>query len=661
MGVLGGGTPDRGASRLPKSKTQSWKEIFTRFRNHENLENGGKDRSPHGGETKASELKESSHLQKGSKGSRQEQLGGHGTRRRLPIPKSSELPQFPQAEPQTPQPLTCRRDPEMVSQGESPLDGGMQSKDNQKKQEETQSRRTCLSRTIPSGGVDINSPRIRAVERKENRRSDDLGTGSTKVREKSRARTSMVVSQHMEEEREEQKSDKISEEQQAVRADRGAGEAGDATHAPNCEQGVQSSQEAAVQVNIGVADGQGDDLRLSSTPQNGRTSMEQQVCSQESLQLRGEPSMNKKDKGEAEGSCGTCSEGKTDGELRTGALGEQAGKRRAGGPADKMESRLASPVELDDLAVTFGLNRYELEEAASNEDNKLLQKAAEQELSTLKGIQQYLTAKRKQIKRAGDRFLVPLERIPCRLLAIEKRRIDALSRANHKKAHNYTDYSRGQIFRFPAPGCGGAPINIVCARSALPAHCNAYHRAQAVHLTYKVQLARGWEYHDQPPKREGRERGIPSCNLALGAEASRGRETDMSNADCAQKPDDWGAERPQKNMDDTNRVISALRLSVFPDRKTASETANLPFLEEGEEEVRGMGVHAIVPAGAKGRREIREIGEPTWRGKRKVNAIGDKEIPVLDGAKKKGEDSWAQLAPGECQQAILNMPGAPAE
>ena len=52
---------------------------------------------------------------------------------------------------------------------------------------------------------------------------------------------------------------------------------------------------------------------------------------------------------------------------------------------------------------------------------------------------------------------------------------------------------------------------------------------------------------------------------------------------------------------------------------------------------------------------MREIGEKTWRGKRKVNAVGEDNIPTIETAGEEQVRDWGELDSGEFQQAILNL------
>ena len=116
--------------------------------------------------------------------------------------------------------------------------------------------------------------------------------------------------------------------------------------------------------------------------------------------------------------------------------------------------------------------------------------AAEAELGPFKAIRKHLTTNRSRIRRYGDRFLVPLERIPGRLLEVGKQRIGVLKQQNRKRSHHYTDRTKGQVYRCPVPGCGGSVINLSCAGCAIPEHCNAFHRTLWVNLTYKIELGK---------------------------------------------------------------------------------------------------------------------------------------------------------------------------
>ena len=122
-----------------------------------------------------------------------------------------------------------------------------------------------------------------------------------------------------------------------------------------------------------------------------------------------------------------------------------------------MIEMLQKPVILAVLALSYGVELATIGEMAEGASEDSEKRAAESELETLKYIQKYPQTQRGNIRCAGGSFVAPLGRIPRRLLSIEKRRVGALLSSNHKRAHKYTDYAKGQVYRRPAPGCGGQP------------------------------------------------------------------------------------------------------------------------------------------------------------------------------------------------------------
>ena len=77
--------------------------------------------------------------------------------------------------------------------------------------------------------------------------------------------------------------------------------------------------------------------------------------------------------------------------------------------------------------------------------------------------------------------------------------------------------------------------------------------------------------------------------------------------------------------------------------------------------MRGTGVHAIVDSGGGKQQEIKEIGERTWRGLRRIREIGDKESQADEAGKVTGLQGWENLDLTECHEAILGLSSGPTE
>ena len=67
-------------------------------------------------------------------------------------------------------------------------------------------------------------------------------------------------------------------------------------------------------------------------------------------------------------------------------------------PKDRLLAQLRAPVQLTELALLYGLDYEALEKAATGPENSREQKAANMELSTLRGIQKYLMERRRKIQ-----------------------------------------------------------------------------------------------------------------------------------------------------------------------------------------------------------------------------------------------------------------------
>ena len=118
----------------------------------------------------------------------------------------------------------------------------------------------------------------------------------------------------------------------------------------------------------------------------------------------------------------------------------------------------------------------------------------------LRGLRRYLEHQRtKVIKWSGRGFAILWERLPCRILSIEKQRYDELARNNHKRSHLYLGYQRGIVSRCPIPGCGGAAINYGNIKRAIATRNKAYHKNWThINLAYRVEMGRGRDYLKVP-------------------------------------------------------------------------------------------------------------------------------------------------------------------
>ena len=72
-------------------------------------------------------------------------------------------------------------------------------------------------------------------------------------------------------------------------------------------------------------------------------------------------------------------------------------------------------------------------------------------------------------------------------------------------------------------------------------------------------------------------------------------------------------------------------------------------------ESRGTGVHAIVPAHHGTKKAIKEIGEKTWRGLRRVREIGEETHPIEAQKTEAKGKGWENLAANDCHEAILKL------
>ena len=323
--------------------------------------------------------------------------------------------------------------------------------------------------------------------------------------------------------------------------------------------------------------------------------------------------------------------------------GTQKGKTnyKKQGPAKqsklRMQEMLAKPGQLGDLALLYGLELKKITEAAASEIEGPEKKKAETEVATLQSIRRHLRAQRALIKFTGGGFLVPLDRIPCRLLAIEKKRIEALLRSKHRRARNYTDCSRGLIYRCPAPGCGGAAINLICAKTAITAHGNAHHRNVGIPLTYKVEPARGWHFCGYPSLQAQKEMSVLSFNAL---EDEKEGDSEYTTKENKQYED-----MKESTIQGENRTkgLSTLKLSLVQGPRTASETNKMLYTTAENEEIMGAGVHVVLERGDETGATVKGIGKKSKAGKKEISNLGIGGYPALDGGDRAGVSAEFRL------------------
>ena len=172
-------------------------------------------------------------------------------------------------------------------------------------------------------------------------------------------------------------------------------------------------------------------------------------------------------------------------------------------PITDLEIELKEPVDKQALARVYGLDLSKLTELQTKNENDSATRSATRELNVFQGIVDYLETSRKQITRVGNIFQVKVPQLPCRILAIERIRLEARLHSNHKFKHDFTDVGVGFMYRCPLPGCGGAVLNQQSVRRALLPHCRIYHQtADVFRFTFHIEAKRGPEVLLFPPVSE---------------------------------------------------------------------------------------------------------------------------------------------------------------
>ena len=213
--------------------------------------------------------------------------------------------------------------------------------------------------------------------------------------------------------------------------------------------------------------------------------------------------------------------------------------------ADRLIIALREEVTLESIAVLQGMDMAQLREAAGAEGSQVEQRSAKMDISVLEGIQRYLSEQRtKVIKWDGNHFVITLRRLPCRILSTEKTRYDELFRSNHKRAHSYTDYRKGGIYRCPLPGREGATLNYGNIKRALSAHNKAYHKAWlGLKLAYKIEMGRGWDYLNFDTPQDNAKMNLRGKSMELVSSQSTSQDepggtiiNQSNNAGCGVAP-----------------------------------------------------------------------------------------------------------------------------
>ena len=108
-------------------------------------------------------------------------------------------------------------------------------------------------------------------------------------------------------------------------------------------------------------------------------------------------------------------------------------------PYEMMTRKLREGVNLDEMALFYGLDKKALTTVAAQQKDTRQKRLAVTELTKLKCIRTYLTAKRAKILCSGESFVVPIVRIPSRILSTEKGRLAELESKGKKRARNFTN------------------------------------------------------------------------------------------------------------------------------------------------------------------------------------------------------------------------------
>ena len=252
---------------------------------------------------------------------------------------------------------------------------------------------------------------------------------------------------------------------------------------------------------------------------------------------------------------------------------------------------LADQVQFTDLALVYGLDLDVLTKTIQNTEHAPTANSAATELQTLKGIQKYLMTNRPKIRYSGESSIAPLIRIPTRLLSIEKDRLEALERRGKRRARNYTDHRKPEMFRCPISGCAGSAVNIACIKTAMNSHCNTFHKDPPVVYTFHVEFTKNWDIFTYPARH-------PAPEVVLFAsQTSHPGESHDSQPRAAQEPgerdDDCQQEARVPKAHTDKPSVSALRLSLRGGLPPASSTNQLEFCTHEAEQVWGTGVYAF--------------------------------------------------------------------
>ena len=316
------------------------------------------------------------------------------------------------------------------------------------------------------------------------------------------------------------------------------------------------------------------------------------------------------------------------------------GDRYPKSPEEIFSAQLAAPVELEEIALLYGLDVSALTLISQKSQSQQEQQAAKTELATLQSIQTYLTDRRAKIRRSGNNFLVTLGRITGRLLAIERTRLQTLEQQGKRNAYNYTDPRRGEVYRCPLPGCAGALVNLRCIRTAINSHCNVYRETRAISFTFKVEFAKTWDICHYPLKPKG---SNPTHALASfqAQEHERTNQPGLDQALFQRSQDERPGRLPRglSEMEGESRAdpcVSSLCMSLLSGLKPASSPDNMLLCADNEDEdrdagVTGTGVHAVLHKQKERDSSIRDIGKYSkkhgaWEEETGLNPTGKKHM-----------------------------------
>ena len=265
------------------------------------------------------------------------------------------------------------------------------------------------------------------------------------------------------------------------------------------------------------------------------------------------------------------------------------------GPYRVIAQCLMAPVQLTDLALIYGLDLEALTVTSNSSDHTPTVGAAVTELQTLKGIQKFLETNRPKIRYSGESFIVPLIRIPTRLLSIERDRLGVMERRGKRRAHNYTNPQKPEMFRCPIPGCAGSAVNLACIKAAMNSHCNVFHKDPPVVYTFHVEFARSWDtftYPARSPTLEEISSTPPAGSPVVSPDSQPHAERESTGSNVARSAAGRASQTVQERPS-----VSALRLSLQAGLPPASSTHQLEFFSRDDETIRGTGVYAFPKTG----------------------------------------------------------------